>query len=145
MREFQPGQEILDYRYKGGRKIAGDEVEWLTQAQFRSRYPPEEGMPEGRGTHVLSSGGRNPTYYDTARSGGVGGKANTKQGACNVEFDPGMKMVATRKIEPGEEIFADYGPGYSWEEYDGEREGWTFARRRGGREAREVEDIGNLG
>ena len=94
-------------------------------------------MPEGRGTHVLSSGGRNPTYYDTARSGGVGGKANTKHGACNVEFDPGMKMVATRKIEPGEEIFADYGPGYSWEEYDGEREGWTFARRRGGKDVKE--------
>ena len=67
----------------------------------------------------------------------MGGKANTKHGACNVEFDPGMKMVATRKIEPGEEIFADYGPGYSWEEYDGEREGWTFARRRGGKDVKE--------
>ena len=57
-------------------------------------------------------------------------KLNTKHGACNVEFNPGMKMVVTRMIEPGEEIFADYGPGYRWEELDGEREGWTYARRR---------------
>ena len=83
-------------------------------------------MPEGRGTHVLSTGGKKPIYYDTARTGGVGGKANTKQGGCNVEFNPGMKMVATKEIEPGDEIFADYGPDYRWEEYDGEREGWTY-------------------
>ena len=73
-RRFHPGQEILDYRYIGGIKKAGDEVDWLTLAQFRSRYPPEPGMPEGRGTHVLRSGGKKPTYYDTARTGGVGGK-----------------------------------------------------------------------
>ena len=93
-------------------------------------------MPEGRGTHVLSTGGKKPIYYDTARTGGVGGKANTKQGGCNVEFNPGMKMVATREIEPGDEIFADYGPEYRWEEYDGEREGWTYVRKRtrGGRQ-----------
>ena len=54
-----------------------------------------------------------------------------------MEFNPGMKMVVTRMIEPGEEIFADYGPGYRWEDYDGEREGWTFARRRRGEEAHE--------
>ena len=87
-------------------------------------------MPEGRGTHVLSTGGKKPIYYDTARTGGVGGKANTKQGGCNVEFNPGMRMIATKEIEPGDEIFADYGPDYGWEEYDGEREGWTYIRKR---------------
>ena len=50
-RRFLPGQEILDYRYVGGKQKKGDEVDKLTLAQFRSRYPPEEGMPEGRGTH----------------------------------------------------------------------------------------------
>ena len=49
----------------------GDEVDWLTQEQFRNRYPPEEGMSEGRGTHVLGTRGKKPTYYDTARTGGV--------------------------------------------------------------------------
>ena len=102
-------------------------------------------MPEGRGTHVLSTGGKRPIYYDTVRTGGVGGKANTKQGGCNVEFNPGMKMVATREIEPGDEIFADYGPEYRWEEYDGEREGWTYVRRKrkkGGRQPDEGRRIG---
>ena len=95
-------------------------------------------MPEGRGTHVLRSRGKKPTYYDTARTGGVGGKANTKQGECNVEFDPSMKMVATREIRPGEEIYADYGTDYRWEELDGEREGWSYVRtRRRGKETDE--------
>ena len=87
-------------------------------------------MPEGRGTHVLRAGGRKPIYYDTARTGGVGGKANTKQGECNAEFNAGMKMIATREISPGDEIFADYGPDYGWEECNGDREGWTYTRTR---------------
>ena len=53
-----------------------------------------------------------PTRDFKVQTGGVGGKANTKHGECNVEFSTDMKMVATREIEPGEEIFADYGPEY---------------------------------
>ena len=90
---FHKGQEILDYRYIGGRQVMGEEVEWLTREQFRDRYPPEEGMPEGRGTHVLRTRGKKPTYYDTSRTGGVGGKANTKQGGCNVR----AMVVASRR------------------------------------------------
>ena len=60
-KRFQKGEEILDYRYIGGKEVRGDEVEWLTSEQFRRRYPPREGMPEGEGTHVLRSRGKKPT------------------------------------------------------------------------------------
>ena len=60
----------------------------------------------------------------------MGGKANTKQGGCNVEFNPGMQMGATREIEPGDEIFADYGTGKNREE-----------RTRGGEGEEDEEDV----
>ena len=41
--------------------------------------PPLTNMPDGAGTHVLKPNGH-PWYYDTAISGGVGGKANTRIG-----------------------------------------------------------------
>ena len=40
---------------------------------------PPTNMPDGAGTHVLKPNGH-PWYYDTAISGGVGGKANTRIG-----------------------------------------------------------------
>ena len=142
-KRFQKGEEILDYRYIGGKEVRGDEVEWLTQEQFRRRYPPREGMPEGGGTHVLRSRGKKPIYYDTARTGGVGGKANTKKGECTAEFDPDMRMIATEVIEAGEEIFVEYGTGYSWEEATEEREGWEYVRSKRGREERK-RSVGGL-
>ena len=89
-------------------------------------------MPEGRGTHVLKSRGRNPVYYDTARTGGVGGKANSKQGGNKAMFGSDMRMVATAMIEEGEEIFVDYGSDYEWEGIPEDREGWEY-RREGGK------------
>ena len=86
-------------------------------------------MPEGRGTHVLKSRGRNPVYYDTARTGGVGGKANSKQGGNKAMFGSDMRMVATAVIEAGEEIFVDYGSEYEWEGVPEDREGTPDPKR----------------
>ena len=72
-RRFAAGEHILDYRYKNGVRRAGEEVEWLTPAAFSARYPSTPDAPHGAATHVHRPRS-SPYYYDTARSGGVGGK-----------------------------------------------------------------------
>ena len=78
-RHFRKHEHILDYRYKNGIRLPGEEVDWLTRDELHARYPPQTNMPDGAGTHVLKPNGH-PWYYDTAFSGGVGGKANTRIG-----------------------------------------------------------------
>ena len=68
-------------------------------------------------------------YYDTARTGGVGGKANSKKGGNKAMFGSDMRMVATAIIEEMEEIFVDYGSEYEWEGLPEDREGWEYVRR----------------
>ena len=72
MRRFKPGEHILDYRYQHGVKQRGNEVDWLSTTAFIARYPPSESMPCGGATHVLHPH-NSPYYFDTARTGGVGG------------------------------------------------------------------------
>ena len=117
-RRFKPYEWILDYRYKGGVPKEGDEVEWLKKEEFKNRYP------HGGATHVLSLEGMRkedrlewPTldfslYYDTIRSGGVGGKANTRPGAQTAMWDGPSITATSRGLKKGDEIFVPYGESF---------------------------------
>ena len=77
-------------------------------------------------------------YYDTARSGGVGGKANTCPRNQTGHWR-GYNLLAGKKgskrgIRLGEEIFVPYGREYNLHVggngIDDARQGWGFTRRR---------------
>lgn len=104
-RDYKVGEHILDYRYRGGVKRPGDEVDWLTKAQHDERYRSRPG------THVLDTG--HGILYDTARCGGVGGRVNTNPGHQNAKFQ-GAKIVATKRIHKGDEIFLRYSQSGSY-------------------------------
>ena len=61
---------------------------------------------------------------------GLGGKANTNPGNQNARFK-GRKIVATRTIRIGEEIFVPYGRSHKLKEdmVDEDRSGWRMIRR----------------
>jgi hypothetical protein len=77
-------------------------------------------------------------YYDTARSGAVGGKANTCPRNQTGHWR-GYNLLAGKKgskrgLRPGEEIFVPYGREYNLHVggngIDDARQGWGFTRRR---------------
>ena len=134
-RDFKAGEWILDYRYKQGKRKEGDEVDMLSKEELQERYPPTTDMPHGTGTHVLHPQGK--WYYDTARSGGVGGKLNTRPGQQNARFR-GAQVHATAVIRKGDEIYAPYTykGSYTIDRTlpTGDKEGWEYVKRgkRGG-------------
>ena len=129
-RRFKAGEHILDYRYIHGVSRNGDEVDWLSADTFSERYAPSDGVPLGNAKYVLHPQG-SPYYYDTARTGGVGGKANTRRGGQTARFKGSQLHAGQRAVQPGDEIFVPYGSGYRFgNDIDDERQGWTFARRR---------------
>ena len=105
-------------------------MDWLSADAFSERYEPSEGMPLGNAKYVLHPH-NSPYYYDTARTGGVGGKANTRNGAQNARFRGTQLHAGRRVIEPGDEIFVPYGGDYHFGggDIDDERQDWIFARR----------------
>ena len=123
-RAFRRNEPILNYRYIDGG--GGESVEMLTKAQHDARYAGP-GKP-GSGTHVLNPWG-SPIYYDTKRSGGIGGRANTNPGKQNARFK-GTQLVATRAMRPNEEVFASYGSQYKFPKTTGERSGWERVKPR---------------
>ena len=127
-RDYRPGEHILDYRFVNGQ--SGARVDWITRAEFRARYPPTAGMPYGAGTHALSPW-TSPYVYDTARTGGVGGKVNTRPGK-QTAFFRGTQLYAHRQrgLKQGVEVFASYSNGKAYQ-FGGPsaseaRHGWSF-------------------
>ena len=105
-------------------------MDWLSADAFSERYAPSDGKPLGNAKYVLHPHG-SPYYYDTARTGGVGGKANTRRGGQTARFKGSQLHAGQRAVQPGDEIFVPYGGGYRFgSDTDDERQGWTFARRR---------------
>ena len=98
-------------------------MEWLSADAFAERYAHEKAR------YVLHPN-NSPYYYDTVRTGGVGGKANTRIGAQNAYFKGAQIHAGRRTINPGNEIFVSYGNEYHFgDDVDDERQGWIFARR----------------
>ena len=129
-RSFKYGEHILDYRYVHGIRREGDEVDWLSYTDYIERYPLRDG------THVLRPNNSH-YYYDTARSGGVGGKANTRPRGQTGQWR-GYNLLAGTKggkrgLRPGDEIFVPYGRDYNLGTDDpaieDEVQGWIFVRR----------------
>ena len=60
-------------------------------------------------THVLKPNGH-PWFYDTAISGGVGGKANTRIGNQTATWQGSNIIAGPRGLTPGEEIFVSFHP-----------------------------------
>ncbi len=131
-RDFRPNENILDYRYKGGVKREGDKVDWLTHEEFERRYPPTSGMPFGSGTHVLKPRSSS-LYFDTARSGGIGGKANTRPGKQTARFKGSQMVAGQRGIRKGQEIFVPYSQSRSYRfgapTVDDSRQGWMYRKK----------------
>ena len=92
-------------------------------------------MPDGAGTHVLKPNGH-PWFYDTAISGGVGGKANTRIGNQTATWQ-GSNIIAGPKgltADTGcEEIFVPYTHGSSYiltaDDVDDRREQWCYVAK----------------
>ena len=131
-RHFRKHEHILDYRFKNGIRRPGDEVDWLTRDELHARYPPLTNMPDGAGTHVLKPNGH-PWYYDTALSGGVGGKANTRIGNQTATWRGSHIIAGPKGLMPGEEIFVPYTHGSSYilttDDIDDRREHWYYVAK----------------
>ena len=131
-RKIKRHEHILDYRYKNGVRRAGEEVDWLTHKEMRIRYPPSPDNPHGTGTHVLQPNGHS-FYYDTAVSGGVGGKANSRRGHQNATWSGSNIIAGNNTINPGDEIFVPYTTGSSYtfgeDDIDDERDNWYYVSR----------------
>ncbi len=112
-----------------GVKQPGKEVDWLSATDFAARYPPSESRPSGGATHVLHPH-NSPYYFDTARSGGVGGKINTRIGSQNAIFKGAQVHAGKHGIKPGDEIFISYGRSFNFNNNlpDDERQGWVHVR-----------------
>ena len=89
-------------------------------------------MPDGAGTHVLKPNGH-PWYYDTALSGGVGGKANTRIGNQTATWQGSNIIAGPKGLIPGEEIFVPYTHGSSYiltaDDIDDRREHWYYVAK----------------
>ena len=89
-------------------------------------------MPDGAGTHVLKPNGH-PWYYDTALSGGVGGKANTRIGNQTATWRGSHIIAGPKGLMPGEEIFVPYTHGSSYiltaDDIDDRREHWYYVAK----------------
>ena len=89
-------------------------------------------MPDGAGTHVLKPNGH-PWYYDTALSGGVGGKANTRIGNQTATWQGSNIIAGPKGLMPGEEIFVPYTHGSSYiltaDDIDDRREHWYYVAK----------------
>ena len=107
-------------------------MDWLTRDELHARYPPLTNMPDGKGTHVLNPNGH-PWYYDTALSGGVGGKANTRIGNQTATWQGSNIIAGPRGLKPGEEIFVPYTHGSSYiltaDDTDDRREHWYYVAK----------------
>lgn len=110
-RNFRPGEHIADYRYQDGR--SGAKVDWLTKTQHDARYP----NPQMPGTHVLNPWG-SQYYYDTAQTGGVGGRANTNPGNQNARFKGSQIHAGAKGVKKDQEVFLSYSASksYGWQE-----------------------------
>ena len=117
---------------KNGIRRPGDEVDWLTRDELHARYPPLTNMPDGAGTHVLKPNGH-PWYYDTALSGGVGGKANTRIGNQTATWQGSNIIAGPKGLIPGEEIFVPYTHGSSYiltaDDIDDRHEHWCYVAK----------------
>ena len=93
---------------------------------------PQRNMPDGAGTHVLKPNGH-PWYYDTALSGGVGGKANTRIGNQTATWQGSNIIAGPKGLTPGEEIFVPYTHGSSYiltaDDVDDRREQWCYVAK----------------
>ena len=138
-RDFRAGAHLLDYRYKSGVKKEGDEVDWFTKAQHDAKYSAPG--QTGTGTHVLNPHG-SPWYYDTAYSGGIGGRANTNPGKQNARFKGSNLIVGKTGIKAGQEVFTPYSYSNSFvfgnPEVSSERPTGTIHRNRAERTGTEV-------
>ena len=89
-------------------------------------------MPDRAGTHVLKPNGH-PWYYDTALSGGVGGKANTRIGNQTATWQGSNIIAGPKGLKPGEEIFVPYTHGSSYiltaDDTDDRREHWYYVAK----------------
>ena len=129
-RDYKRSEPIIDYRFKDGH--SGARVDHLYAGELEARYPKTAGMPHGSGTHVLQPWG-SKYAYDTARSGGVGGKANTNKGNQSAYF--GGSIIFAHRTKPllaGDEVFVSYSQGNSYKFGDDRvsdsRSGWGWGR-----------------
>ena len=109
-RAYQPHEHVLDYAYQSGRTGHGPKVDVMTKAQHDAKYPPTELNPLGTGTHVKLAGTSH--YYDTASSGGLGGKANTNPGKQTAYWDGRHIKAGASGLSKGQEVFVPYASGY---------------------------------
>ena len=72
-----------------------------------------------------------PYYFDTARTGGEGGKANTRIGNQTASFIGAMIHAGRKGLHPGEEIFVPYGSTYKINSSvaSPDRHGWGYSRK----------------
>ena len=74
-----------------------------------------------------------PWYYDTALSGGVGGKANTRIGNQTATWQGSNIIAGPKGLIPGEEIFVPYTHGSSYiltaDDIDDRREHWYYVAK----------------
>ena len=116
------------------RRIVGREyaLKVLELAVKPGEDPPQTNMPDGAGTHVLKPNGH-PWYYDTAFSGGVGGKANTRIGNQTATWQGSNIIAGPKGLTPGEEIFVPYTHGSSYiltaDDIDDRREHWYYVAK----------------
>ena len=147
-RRFDARESVLDYAFMNG--VNGEKVDHLNEEERWLRYPALPGNPEGTGKYLLKIGngrlyldalkqevesiqgaqGIRRTTSDNDRCG-LGGKANTNPGKQNARFK-GSKIIATRVIRIGEEIFVPYRRSYKFGQIvvDEERCGWGVVGRR---------------
>lgn len=101
-RPFKRGERLLTYRFVNG--VSGPLVEALSRDEYLRRYR------HVRPTHVFYEA-RLRTYWDGSRLG-VGAKINSCPRGQNTRFDCAGNVVATRRIQAGDEVYVSYGPGF---------------------------------
>ena len=99
-RAFRRGEKLLSYKYLNGR--CGELTESLSHEEFLLRYP------NGLATHVFLYKGK---YLD-GEQGALAAKINTKPGSQNCRFNSAGNVIATKKINSGDELYASYGRAY---------------------------------
>lgn len=114
---FRSGVEIIEY---GGERI--------TKAELHTRY--------GKNTapYAIEMGNRNQNYHDGACVRTIGTLINHNARNPNVEFSQAhngspITITATRDIYDGQQLYANYGDDYEFE--DNVVSKTTIARRRG--------------
>ena len=113
---------------------AGQVKKWIGSrvTNYMLGTPPKEICLTGQATHVLKPNGH-PWYYDTALSGGVGGKANTRIGNQTATWQGSNIIAGPKGLMPGEEIFVPYTHGSSYiltaDDIDDRREHWYYVAK----------------